>query len=154
MATPPLLPALLLAPSHRLFLPFALGPVATHERPDEFPDIGQPDFDCGRMCAAPPTAGLPCQRSGVCSQLGRHPSCEFAPQHSLKFIPAAPLPRGYVTAAEICLEQRVIRWLTIALSRALPCRPPTAGCRPIQPPVFGRQRVPQTATLQCRRILA
>jgi hypothetical protein len=71
----------------------------------EFPYIGQPDFDCGRMCAVLPIAGLPgqhsgvCtgQRSGVCSQLGRHPSCEFGIYPST-FIPAAPLPRACVTA--------------------------------------------------------
>jgi hypothetical protein len=33
--------------------------------PHEFPYIGRPDFDCRWMCAVPPTAGLPGQRSGV-----------------------------------------------------------------------------------------
>ena len=33
--------------------------------PHEFPYIGRPDFDCRLLCAVPPTAGLPGQRSGV-----------------------------------------------------------------------------------------
>ncbi len=96
MATPPWSPALLMAPGHR-FLLFSFGPLATHECLDEFPDVGLPDFyhNCGRMCAAPPIAELPGQRSGVCSQLGRQCPTSFV---RIRYLPLNFQSRGPVTA--------------------------------------------------------
>ena len=100
--------------------------------PHEFPYIGHPDFDCRRMCAVPPSAGLPGQRSGVSSQLGRHGfgNCCFGDCPST-LMPTAPLPRACLTAANIWLrarEQRVIRCL---LGGYAPTRRPqcTAGAK-------------------------